>query len=360
MVAASGWKNALTEATLTIAPLPFLTISVRAARLARSAIKKFICIAQAKSSSLVPKNPSVRIRTAPTLLTSTSMRPCCSVACRISWAGPSGAVRSTATGVTPLSPSRVSVVSEPATTCAPSPARARVVAIPMPLPAPVTTATLPARFRSMSAPSVGPASRTCRSCLGWLRAGEALGEREGRVSDLAPAAVDGERVPAAGHLDHLGHAGVALLVLVGGAGDRRRRGVVFLAGDEQHRAAVGVAGVDLRLGPRVEVGGCALEQGPSRRGHREGLVELLGFVLGHDVGEGVPELVVGQRHCPVAVGRVAQSRTGYPQRRDRERQDAAERCRVDRHACRCQPAAGQDLCQQPAEGVTDDNWLGGQ
>jgi len=32
MVAASGWKKALTDATLTIAPLPFLTISVRAAR----------------------------------------------------------------------------------------------------------------------------------------------------------------------------------------------------------------------------------------------------------------------------------------------------------------------------------------
>jgi hypothetical protein len=52
------------------------------------------------------------------------------------------------------------------------------------------------------------------------------------VGDLAPAAVGGERVPAARHLDHLGHAGVALLVLVGGAGDRRRSGMVLLAGDE--------------------------------------------------------------------------------------------------------------------------------
>src|SRR5215469_13959926 len=260
MVAASGWKKALTDATLTIAPLRFLTISVRAARLARSAMKKFICIAQAKSSSVVPNNPSVRMRTAPTLLTSTSMRPCSSAACRTSCAGPSGAVRSTATGVTPLSPSRVSVVSEPATTCAPSPARARVVAIPMPLPAPVTTATLPARFNSMDAPSGKPVSRTRRSCLGWLRAGETLDERERRVGDLAPAVVDGERMPAPGHLGHLGYSGIALLVLVGGAGDRRRSGVVLLAGDEQHRAAVGIVGVDLCLSPRVEVGG-ALEQG---------------------------------------------------------------------------------------------------
>jgi hypothetical protein len=30
--------------------------------------------------------------------------------------------------------------------------------------------------------------------------------------------------------------------------------VVFVSGDERHRAAVGIAGVGLRLGPRVEVG----------------------------------------------------------------------------------------------------------
>ena len=65
------------------------------------AMKKFICIAQAKSSSVVPNNPSVRMRTAPTLLTSTSMRPCSSDACRTSCAGPSGPVRTTATAVTP-------------------------------------------------------------------------------------------------------------------------------------------------------------------------------------------------------------------------------------------------------------------
>src|SRR6516165_2715408 len=293
MVAASGWKKALTDATLTIAPLRFFTISVRAARLACSAMKKFICIAQAKSSSVVPNSPSVRMRTAPTLLTSTSMRPCCSAVCRIRCAGPSGAVRLTATGVTPLSPSRVSVVSEPATTCAPSPARARAVAIPMPLPAPVTTAT----FRPGPAPWMllryRPVSRTCRSGLGRLRACKALDERERRVGDLAPAVVDGERMPAPGHLGHLGYSGIALLVLVGGAGDRRRGGMVLLAGDEQHRAAVGIAGVDLCLGPRVEVGGCALEQRQGCRGHRVGLVELPGFVLGDGVGEGVPELVVG-------------------------------------------------------------------
>ena len=43
-------------------------------------MKKFISIAHANSASLVPRKPSVRRRTAPTLLTSTSRRPCSSTA----------------------------------------------------------------------------------------------------------------------------------------------------------------------------------------------------------------------------------------------------------------------------------------
>src|SRR5271165_2796922 len=348
MVAASGWKKAFTDATLTIAPVPLSTIAVRAARLARSAMKKFICMAQAKSSSLVPKNPCSRIRTAPTLLTSTSSRPCSSIARPISCAGPSAADRSTAIGVTPLRPARLPVVSEPATTCAPSPARAFVTASPIPLPAPVTTATLPARLRSIefsfrtdislrylarqsrSGPVDRPRRRSrpllpqlrhmtalcgCRtasrprgSCPGRLGQGEALHEGEGGVGDLPPAAVDGQRVAAAAHLNDLGHVLVVLLVLVGGIGDRPRDGVVLLAGDEQQRPAAGIFGVDLRLGPRVEVGRRRLEQRQARGGHGEGLVELFRLVLRHGVGERVAELVVGERDRAVPVGRVAQRR----------------------------------------------------
>src|SRR6266508_2660623 len=66
--------------------------------------------------------------------------------------------------------------------------------------------------------------------------------------------VDGERVPAVGHLDDFGHALVVLLLLVGGVGDRRRHGVVPLAGDDQQRTTAGVGGVDLGLGPGVEIG----------------------------------------------------------------------------------------------------------
>ena len=75
-------------------------MAVMAARVARSAAKKFISIAHANSSSLVPRKPSRRSRTAPTLFTRTSTRPCASIARWTSGAGPAGASRSTATGVT--------------------------------------------------------------------------------------------------------------------------------------------------------------------------------------------------------------------------------------------------------------------
>src|SRR5215218_4331390 len=84
--------------------------------------------------------------------------------------------------------------------------------------------------------------------------GEALDERERGVGDFAPAAVDDQRVSMAGDLLDLGHAGVVLLLLVGGVDDRPRDGVVQLAGDEQQWPAVRVLGVDLGLGPGIQVG----------------------------------------------------------------------------------------------------------
>src|SRR6478735_5391749 len=89
---------------------------------------------------------------------------------------------------------------------------------------------------------------------------EPLDEGERGVGDLAPAAVDHERVAAAGHLDELGHALVALLALVGRVGDRAGHGVVLLARDDEERTALRVRAVDLDLGPRIEVGRSRLEE----------------------------------------------------------------------------------------------------
>ena len=77
---------------------PWPTIAPSAARVARSAMKKFICIAHSNSSSPVARNPSRRMRAAPTLLTSTSTPPCSSTARLMRAAGASGGLRSSATG----------------------------------------------------------------------------------------------------------------------------------------------------------------------------------------------------------------------------------------------------------------------
>src|SRR5215217_7922283 len=138
--------------------------------------------------------------------------------------------------------------------------------------------------------------------------GEALDERERLVGDLTPAAVDGQRVSPAGDLLDLGHAGVVLLLLVGGVDDRRRDGVIQLAGEEQQRPPVGVLGVDLVLGPGIQVGRRGLPQRLAGGRHRELLIQLLGLLLADGVGEAVAELLEGERHRPVTVGRVAQHR----------------------------------------------------
>jgi len=52
-----------------------------------------------------------------------------------------------------------------------------------------------------------------------------LDKGQGGAGNFAPAVVGGQGVPAAGDLDDLGDAGVALLLLVGGVGDGPRDGV---------------------------------------------------------------------------------------------------------------------------------------
>ena len=53
-----------------------------------------------------------------------------------------------------------------------------------------------------------------------------------------------------------------------------------------------------------------LEQRLAWGWYGEVIVELLGLVFADGVGEAVSELVVGQRHRPVAVGRIAEHREG--------------------------------------------------
>jgi hypothetical protein len=108
-----------------------------------------------------------------------------------------------------------------------------------------------------------PSGRPCSAspaCLLARRSDEPLDELERRVGDQSPAAVDRERVTAVRQLDDLGDTRIAPLLLERGIGDRPRHGAVLFPGDDQQRTAVGVLGVDLRLGPRVQVGRGRLEQ----------------------------------------------------------------------------------------------------
>src|SRR5262245_7937569 len=61
-------------------------------------------------------------------------------------------------------------------------------------------------------------------------------ERKRLVRDLAPLAVDRQRVSAAFHREELGHAGILLLLVVRGMRHRGRDRVVLFTGDDQQGA----------------------------------------------------------------------------------------------------------------------------
>ena len=79
------------------------------------------------------------------------------------------------------------------------------------------------------------------------QSGEALHEPQRGVGNLPPAGVNRQRVPAARHLDDLGHALIALLLLVGRVGDRPGDRMVRVGLDDQHWTPLRVHRVHLRL-----------------------------------------------------------------------------------------------------------------
>src|SRR5919201_5051543 len=91
----------------------------------------------------------------------------------------------------------------------------------------------------------GPFSR------GW---GEALDERERLFRDLAPTAVDRERVTAVGDRLDFGDRLVVSLALERRVCDRRCHRVVDLSLEDQQRPAIRVLGVQPCLRARVQVG----------------------------------------------------------------------------------------------------------
>src|SRR5262245_24847425 len=90
-------------------------------------------------------------------------------------------------------------------------------------------------------------SASTRWTLILHRSCEPLDELERRLGDLPPPGVDRQRVPAARHLDHLGHALVALLLLVCRVRYRKRDRLIPIGRDDQHRTPFRVRRVDLRF-----------------------------------------------------------------------------------------------------------------
>src|SRR5260370_34343496 len=87
-----------------------------------------------------------------------------------------------------------------------------------------------------------------------------LDEGQGCFGYVLPAAVEDQGVAAVGDLLDVSGGAIAVLLFVGGAGDRGRGEVVLLAGDDQHGAAVGVLSVGLHLREWGDVGGRGLEE----------------------------------------------------------------------------------------------------
>src|SRR5262245_28374571 len=328
MTSGSG-SRALTELTVTMAPAPRSMRWGSAARGVRTAARKLILNAESQSSSVTDRNPPVRGRTAPTLLTRMSRLPYAATAASTSRSGPSGLVRSTDTGRTVVraarSDSSVVAPRAPATTRTPSPARARVIANPMPLLAPVTTAILPARCRSMTYLDPVVSGRSERVLLQ---------PGQGAVGNLAPTVVDGQRVRPVGELHDVGDGLRVPVLLESGPGDRLRYGVVPAAHDQQQWPTQLVGGVDLGRRLWVEVGGGSFEEGLAGRWDGPSFVQLVGLLLGDRVAEPVPELHGGQRDGPVPVGRVLEDRKGDPQRGQRQREYPLDLGGVNRHGSR--------------------------
>ena len=124
--------------------------------------------------------------------------------------------------------------------------------------------TLPRSVRDPRAAADVRLKRTLSgSSLGLIvwRRYKATDKAERGVGDFPPAAVDHERVAAVRHFCDLRHARVVLLSFVTGLTDRPRDSVVLFAGDDQERTTLRILAVDLDFGPRIQVGGCGLEQG---------------------------------------------------------------------------------------------------
>ena len=125
--------------------------------------------------------------------------------------------------------------------------------------------------------------------------------------------------------------------------------------DEQQRRPCRVLVVHLRRGIRVEVRISGLEERTRRARDVVALVDGLRVRLAERVGEAPVELLVRQRREVVLAERVLQRRPGGAKRRERQLEHALRRGRVERDRRRAETAVREQLREQPAERVPDDD-----
>src|SRR4029079_9939824 len=83
----------------------------------------------------------------------------------------------------------------------------------------------------------------------------------------------------------------------------------------------------------------------------------LRLLLADRVRERVAELLVGERHGAMAVGRVTQDRERRSECGDRKGKDAAEWSGIDGDGRRRASTPGENLCEEPTERVPDNRGL---
>jgi len=98
----------------------------------------------------------------------------------------------------------------------------------------------PRRRQPEAMPRSGDSSRDSRGALEWADFLQAVFVEpvQAHAGDVAPAVVDGRRVPAVGELDQVVDRVRVAVLLERGFGDGFRDGMVLAAHDEQQRAPV--------------------------------------------------------------------------------------------------------------------------
>ena len=136
---------------------------------------------------------------------------------------------------------------------------------------------------------------------------------------------------------------------------RGRADVILAAADEQERRARRVRIVDRSRRRAAHVRERRLEERPVRPRDVVLPVDRVRLLLAERVREAPSKLLLGQRAQAVAVERILQRRETRTQRRRRQQHHALRRPRSDRDSGDTEAAVEQELREDPAERVADDD-----